>query len=155
MTLLVISCQNKLPAIQETEKERQEILKADQDFSEMSVREGTSKAFLKYAASEAILLRERNYPVIGIKNLVKHMSDPGPKEMALEWEPLRAEIAASGDLGYTFGTWKYTAENGKKVIIRGNYVTIWKKQADGRWKFVLDGGTTYPSGKNKNGYPLA
>jgi hypothetical protein len=26
----------------------------------------------------------------------------------------------------------------------GNYMSVWKKQDDGSWKFVLDGGNTTP-----------
>ena len=60
----------------------------------------------------------------------------------LSWEPLRAEIAASQDLGYTFG--RYALRDGETVKAYGVYVTVWKKQPDGSWKFVLDGGGTTP-----------
>jgi ketosteroid isomerase-like protein len=57
----------------------------------------------------------------------------------ITWQPFKAE--ASGDLGYTIGNWKYQT---KDTIMYGNYCTIWKRQQDGNWKFVFDGGNNTP-----------
>ena len=60
----------------------------------------------------------------------------------LTWKPLRADIAKSGDLGWTSGSYELTAQDkaGATVVRHGKYVTIWRKQANGEWKAVLDGG---------------
>jgi ketosteroid isomerase-like protein len=57
------------------------------------------------------------------------------------WEPLKAEIFPSGDMGYTTGrfTW-HDVDNGKHVKLSGTYLTVWKKQKDGSWKVIADGG---------------
>mgnify|MGYP003286403550 CR=1 FL=1 len=47
-----------------------------------------------------------------------------------------ADVSRAGDLGYTHGTYDLTDSN-KKVIERGSYVRIWKRQG-GRWQVVLD-----------------
>jgi ketosteroid isomerase-like protein len=60
----------------------------------------------------------------------------------LTWQPTMAFASASGDLGYTLGTWesrRYT-DAGAGQIATGKYVTIWRKQSDGSWKVVFDGG---------------
>ena len=64
-----------------------------------------------------------------------------PEGDKLEWEPEFARVSAGGDLGYTFGTWEYVTA-GTTDVLRGKYVTIWKRQADGAWKAVFDGGNT-------------
>jgi len=53
-----------------------------------------------------------------------------------------AFASADGDLGYTLGTWQSTHYNakGQGQVATGKYVTIWRKQADGSWKVVFDGG---------------
>jgi ketosteroid isomerase-like protein len=61
----------------------------------------------------------------------------------LTWEPLYADISVSGDLGYTYGLFASHTKTGK-LLGRGKYVTIWKKQRDGTWKYVLDGGNEGP-----------
>lgn len=60
----------------------------------------------------------------------------------LTWEPTIAFASAAGDLGYTLGTWQSRHYNdaGAGQITTGKYVTIWRKQADGSWKVVFDGG---------------
>lgn len=57
-------------------------------------------------------------------------------------EPEYADIAASGDLGYTYGpyTLSFIGADGKKFTRTGRYFTIWKKRKDGSWKVMLDNG---------------
>lgn len=61
----------------------------------------------------------------------------------LTWEPLRAEVSGSGDLGYTVG--RYTSSRvgnlGQTTRSSGLYVTIWRRQDDGSWKVEMDLGT--------------
>jgi len=71
---------------------------------------------------------------------------PWPEGTSLTWTPVKAEMSASGDLGYTYGNYIYTAKNkeGKLVANYGKYTSIWKKQKDGQWKVVLDMGNSSP-----------
>ncbi|MGA2965678.1 MAG: nuclear transport factor 2 family protein [Terriglobales bacterium] len=74
---------------------------------------------------------------------------PWPAGTSLSWTPVKAEMAASGDLGYTYGNYIYTAKNkeGKLVANYGKYASIWKKQKDGQWKVVVDMGNSSPDPK--------
>jgi ketosteroid isomerase-like protein len=76
---------------------------------------------------------------------------PWPEGTTLTWTPVKAEMAASGDLGYTYGNYVYTAKNkdGKLVANHGKYTSIWKKQKDGQWKVVVDMGNSSPDPKAK------
>ena len=69
-----------------------------------------------------------------------------PDGTTLTWTPIKAEMASSGDLGYTYGNYIYTAKNkeGKTVTSYGKYTSIWKKQKDGQWKVVVDVGNSSP-----------
>jgi ketosteroid isomerase-like protein len=65
----------------------------------------------------------------------------------LDWRPTAAEAAASGDLGWTVGRWEASqrrADGSREVTGAGNYVTLWKRQADGSWKVALDIGNSDP-----------
>ena len=68
---------------------------------------------------------------------VGYLDQPG---VSLRWSPLRADIAASGDLGWTTGSWVFRATDpeGEPVETRGRYVSIWRRQQDGSWKVVMD-----------------
>jgi ketosteroid isomerase-like protein len=56
------------------------------------------------------------------------------------WKATRVEVAQSGDLGYVTGTYEIneTDASGKPHTDTGKYLEIWKKQADGSWKCVVD-----------------
>jgi ketosteroid isomerase-like protein len=116
------------------------LLQTDRDFSAMSVREGMFKAFLFYIADSGVILRNNSFPAKGKSDLSARFSGKTDTTFVLSWEPLFEKISESGDLGYTYGlhtnTDRLTGE-----ITRGTYITIWQKQIDGSWKFVLDTGT--------------
>ena len=98
------------------------------------------KAIIFYADDNIVKLNDGQFPAIGKMAFIeKFGSQVGPK--TLTWEPLKAEVAGSGELGYTWGNWKYVSTD---TTYYGNYFTIWKKQDDGRWKVALDGGNSTP-----------
>jgi ketosteroid isomerase-like protein len=117
----------------------EDLIKLDNGFSELSREKGMKYAFLEYAADSAVLLQRNVMPIIGkvaIKRSFEAFSDTG---FMLTWEPLDAEISKSGDLGYTYGLYS-SLNKSNNSITRGKYFTIWKRQPDGSWKYVLDGG---------------
>lgn len=56
------------------------------------------------------------------------------------WEPTRVDAARSGELAYSTGTYElsYNDPSGKPVTERGKYVELWRRQADGTWKMVVE-----------------
>jgi ketosteroid isomerase-like protein len=119
---------------------RGDLLKTDLAFAELSEQKGRNQAFIAYAAENATFLRPYSMPVTGrdtIINLFKEHPDTG---YTLTWVPIRADVARSGDLGFTYGTYSLDVKNiGKE---EGTYCTVWKKDKDHNWKFVLDTGNS-------------
>ena len=116
------------------------LLQTDRDFSVMSVRDGMFKAFLFYIAEDGVILRNNSFPSRGKETLKEHFAGKSDTAFVLSWEPLFEKIAESGDLGYTYGI-HTTKDRVTGEIMKGTYITIWQKQTDGSWKFVLDTGT--------------
>jgi ketosteroid isomerase-like protein len=60
--------------------------------------------------------------------------------LALSWEPSKVEVARSGDLAYTQGTYRmsFPDPHGKPATDQGKTLEVWRKQADGTWKCVAD-----------------
>jgi ketosteroid isomerase-like protein len=56
------------------------------------------------------------------------------------WQPTSVEASRSGDLAYSTGTYElsFNDPSGKPVTERGKYVEIWRQQADGSWKMVVE-----------------
>jgi len=61
-------------------------------------------------------------------------------DLALSFATTKVEVARSGDLGYETGTVEesFKDDAGKPVHVTGKYAVVWKKQADGQWKVVVD-----------------
>jgi ketosteroid isomerase-like protein len=117
-----------------------ELLKADRDFSGMSVKEGMFSAFLFYMAEDGVILRDNSFPAKGKNALRERFAGRSDTSFVLSWDPIYENISESGDLGYTYGI-HTTLEKATGQITKGTYITVWLKQPDGSWKFVLDTGT--------------
>ncbi|MCU7523803.1 MAG: nuclear transport factor 2 family protein [Ignavibacteria bacterium] len=116
------------------------LLKADMEFSRLSQEKGSNEAFLAFASDSAVLLRKNSYPVEGKSAIRSLLSRRPDTSFVLIWKPVFADIASSGELGYTYGTYEVRTPGGLKLTGEGTYVTIWKRDKNGRWKFVLDAG---------------
>jgi ketosteroid isomerase-like protein len=57
----------------------------------------------------------------------------------MTWTPKSGQVSESTDLGYTYGVYEIKLKT-SDTLINGTYVSIWQKQKDGTWKFVLDTG---------------
>jgi len=59
---------------------------------------------------------------------------------ALEWQATAADVAASGDLGFTFGTFEQKGQDeaGAPTRVVGKYVTVWRRGDDRTWRVVAD-----------------
>ncbi|HXS57839.1 MAG TPA: DUF4440 domain-containing protein [Hanamia sp.] len=114
----------------------EEMMQADRAFSDMSRQVGMKKAFLQYIDNEGVLLRPGHPPIVGAE-AIDYLSQVNDSAYTLTWKPSKGEIASSGDLGFTYGVYELKT---KDTVLNGTYVSIWKKQTDGDWKFVLDSG---------------
>jgi ketosteroid isomerase-like protein len=122
-----------------------EVLAADRAFAAAAKTRGARAAFTEFAAPDAIMFRQGIGPVKGVAAIAEVF--PVPEIAAAAWEPEGGEVAASGDLAYTWGYFAWTAIAGPNVgkpPLTGNYVSIWRRQPDGRWKWVVDLGVTGP-----------
>jgi ketosteroid isomerase-like protein len=122
-------------------KAAEEIIQADKDMNSLAAKEGFNKALLFYADDSVVKFQDHEFPVIG-KAALKNYWSGQQDTKNISWEPFKAEASISGDLGYTLGNWKFITPD---TVIYGNYYTIWKKQADGKWSFVIDGGNNTPA----------
>jgi ketosteroid isomerase-like protein len=103
-------------------------------------KEAMKEAFLKYMDTSAVMLRPGRMPLKGM-DAAQFIYNQNDSSYILTWVPRGAEIASSGDMGYTDGIWTaYQKKWLSDSVSQGTYVTIWEKQANGTWKFVLDTG---------------
>jgi len=121
------------------------LIHIEEAFSKLSEDKGFHTALKSYMASDATKLVEGHYPIVGSDSIAKILVSRPDTGVIMTWKPRKADIAASGDLGYTWGDWMFRPKHAKAGdTAYGNYFTIWKRQGDGSWKWVLDGGNTTP-----------
>jgi ketosteroid isomerase-like protein len=127
------------------EAERQVLLETDVAFSRASENRGAAQAFYEFLAPDAVSLPMDGLPIQG-RDAIRVQMAAGP-QYVLVWKPAAAEVSASGDLGYTWGNFEQRMQlpNGRPQTRFGKYITVWKKQPDGSWKAVLDGGNLSPA----------
>lgn len=115
---------------------KQEIRQAEEDFAKMAKDKGIHDAFINFAADDAVL--KRGKLIIGKQAIDKHLKKSISK--SLSWTPDFVDVSASGDLGYTYGKYiySYTDSIGNSLEDKGIFHTVWKRQSDGKWKFVWD-----------------
>ena len=113
----------------------EDVLAQERAFAKDTVRRGMREAFLTYIADDGVLFAPG--PVSGKKHLSAAELGPG----TLTWAPAFAGMAVSGDLAFTVGPYVWTDG---KVRSAGQYLTIWRKDLEGRWRFALDRGTGGP-----------
>jgi ketosteroid isomerase-like protein len=123
------------------ETERAALLNLEREFLQAANSNGVTKAFQSFMSDEARLHRNGMLPLTGKDSIRSYFSG---KEMTLRWEPIKADVSQSDDLGYTYGSYEQKEQQGASAatVEKGYYVRVWKRNKDGQWKLVLD--TTNP-----------
>ena len=138
LLLLLAGCQEAV----DLDKFKSELRQADISFSEYSEANGMNAAFAHYCADDGVVLADNSHPVVG-KEHIQELFSESDENIKLVWKPQLADVASSGEMGYTFGLYEMTVTDSldNRTVLNGTYVTVWKKDQDGNWKFVLDAGT--------------
>ena len=130
------------------EKDKAVLMRTDAEFSRMAQTRGIGEAFATFAAEDATMMPMAENPAVG-RAAIRREFEGTPAEVTLVWKPSSADVSRSSDLGYTLGAYEYRAPgaDGKMTTRYGKYCTVWKRQPDGGWKWVVDIGNTSPAPK--------
>ena len=116
------------------------LVKLDDDWSKAAATRDADRVASFYA--EDAIAYPPNAPVANGRAAAKKVwaSYFADATFSISWKAVHAEMAKSGDLGVTGGTYEasFKGPDGKQVTEKGKYVTTWKKQKDGAWKASHD-----------------
>jgi ketosteroid isomerase-like protein len=109
------------------------------------VQERGGAGFAAWFAEDGVLLGNGAAPAMGRVAIAKSANWES-KAYQLTWTPVDAVMGPSGDIGYTWSHYEGRSRdaNGNPVTVSGRFITIWRKEADGKWKVVLDAGADEP-----------
>jgi ketosteroid isomerase-like protein len=116
------------------------VQKADADWS-AAAQEHAADSWVAFYADDAVVLPPNDKMATSKDAIHKTIADllalPG---LSVSWQTTKAEAARSGDLAYTYGTYELTSNDakGRPTTDHGKYSEVWKKQADGNWKCIVD-----------------
>ncbi|NND31838.1 MAG: DUF4440 domain-containing protein [Saprospiraceae bacterium] len=121
-------------------KEEKKLMELSRQWAK-AAQSGSADQIVSFWSEDAVLMTPDQGRIIGREQL-KAMVDgsmqiPG---FEIDWEPQKARVAASGDLGYVIAH-KYVKvpnESGDVMTFYFVEVGIWEKQYDGTWKNTVD-----------------
>ncbi len=113
------------------------VIAAERAFAARGQEVPVKQAFLAFAAPDGVMVDSER----GAENAHAAIAAWPDADNAgwIKWWPIYAGIARSGELGFTTGPATYGGDKGYT-----HFFTVWKKQADGSWKWLIDMGGRNP-----------
>jgi uncharacterized protein (TIGR02246 family) len=144
--LMVSACTAGSPAV-DVDQEAAELMRISREWSDVAAT-GDMDAILAGWAEDAVMMAPGQPPIRGKAAIRAYIEATGSiPGSSIRWEPLEAHVAPSGDMAYLIErnqiTWQDST--GTQVSESNKVVTVWRKQADGLWKNVIDMWNADPS----------
>lgn len=129
-----------VPALTQTTSDPSPVVRAEREFARSVRGMGVRDGFLGWLAPTAVVFRPGP-----VNARATYERQAGGWNGLLAWHPVHAAISADGKLGWTTGPWTWRRDStSKKVDAHGEYMSVWRQQADGSWRTVLDCGIGHP-----------
>lgn len=109
------------------------VVDTEKAFAKLAEEKGTKAAFLANLSDDAVLFLPDKV------NAKEYWSTRPGSASLLSWAPNFADVSANGLLGYTTGNWEFRPKGkGDTPTAYGEFITVWQRQPDGPYKFVVD-----------------
>ena len=146
VSLIVTSCSEEKV---DTKAEGEKLMQLSREWSKSAATDSIDKT-LSYWADDAVVMSP-GQPTLKGKNAIRQMIEGTSKipGFQISWEPLSVTVSKSGDLAYMIEQNQITVNDslGNPVTEYNKSVTIWRKEADGSWKNIVDMWNADPSQK--------
>ena len=135
---------------------KKEVAAMEDQFCAMARDQGLLAAFQHFAAPDVAFIdtdpRKWHGPAAVLERI-----GPDQPGVTLTWSASFTDVSDDGTLGYNYGRyeWKATDREGKVHTSTGWFLTLWKRQPDGSWRYVMDNGapdkpTAKPAAEQSN-----
>ena len=118
------------------------LVDAELAFAKMAGERGVRAAFLANFAADGIALEPA--PVRVQDDFRARPAPADPLAVRLDWKPAQAGVARSHDFGYTTGPYSLQVAAQPARVQHGAFFSVWQRDADGRWKVIVDAGIRSP-----------
>lgn len=139
--LAVLSLAPLVSAAPDKEQLKKELAAMEDQFSAMAKEKGLLAAFQHFAAPDVAFIDTDPRQFRGPAAVLQRMGADKPG-VSLTWSASFTDVSDDGTLGYNYGRYELHAPGpeGKEVTRTGWFLTIWKRQPDGSWRYVMDNG---------------
>jgi ketosteroid isomerase-like protein len=125
-------------AVAQKAAEVKTVVDAEVAFNKAVAKKGLKDGFLSVIDDDAVVFRPN---AVSAKEFYTRIDkQPGN----LSWEPKFGRIAANSDLAFTAGPYVYQNSSTDTDKVYGHYVSLWRADADGRLKLLIDLGIQHP-----------
>ena len=135
---VIAACSSNTPAI-DTKAEAEKLMQASRDWA-VAAKDRNIDKVLGYWQDDAIIIGP-SQPTLKGKQAISDMVKASFSDSSfnISWEPVSADVSRDGSMGYIIekSIINFKDSTGPATH-RLNAVSIWKKQADGSWKNVVD-----------------
>ncbi len=141
LCLLALSAGAVLTAAPDKEKLKQELIAVEDAFSAMAQEKGVLAAFQHFAAPDVAFIDTDPRQFRGAAAVQQRMGN-FPPGATLKWSAYFTDVSDDGTLGYNYGRYEMRGKgpDGQERVGTGWFLSIWKKQPDGSWRYVMDTG---------------
>jgi ketosteroid isomerase-like protein len=118
-----------------------ELAKMEDVFCATAKEKGIRAAFEYFAAPDVAFVDTDPRRFRGLA-AVRERIGPDQPGVSVTWSAMYTDVSDDGTLGYNWGRyeWHLPGADGKERVRTGFFLTIWKRQPDGTWRYVMDNG---------------
>lgn len=120
---------------------KKEVAAMEDAFCAMAQTQGLLAAFQHFAAPDVAFIDTDPRTFRGPAAVLERMG-PDQPGLKLTWSALFTDVSNDGTLGYNYGRYesRRPGPDGQEIVRGGFFLTIWKRQPDGAWRYVMDNG---------------
>ncbi|MBI2496542.1 MAG: nuclear transport factor 2 family protein [Opitutae bacterium] len=128
-------------AAPDRQKLKAEVAALEDAFCAMAKARGINAAFAHFAAPDVAFIDTDPRKFRGPAAVQQRMG-PDQPGVSLTWSAYHTDVSDDGTLGYNYGRFesRRPGPDGQEIVRSGWFLTIWKRQSDGSWKYVMDTG---------------
>lgn len=141
LVLLFCAALSGVAAVPDEEKLKAEVAAMEDKFCAMAQEKGIRAAFEYFAAPDVAFIDTDPRKWRGLE-AVRQRIGPDKPGVKLTWSASFTDVSDDGTLGYNYGRSesRRPGPDGQEIIRTGWFLTIWKRQPDGTWRYVMDQG---------------
>jgi ketosteroid isomerase-like protein len=141
LLFVLLSLATGFAATPDRQSDLKELAAMEDQFCAMAKERGLLAAFRHFAAPEVAFIDTDPRQWRGAAAVMERIGEDKPG-VSLTWSAMFTDVSDDGTLGYNYGRYELHApgQDGKEVVRGGFFLSIWKRQSDGSWKYVMDTG---------------